>query len=97
MAGREDASGNPIGGFGVHSSAMNGDDFLGDFNLNGGLISGHAKQTQKTHGTSPHGFRLHLNYDQIAAEFLEYFPPTNNFTCLRYVTYSPKDVATLQR
>jgi hypothetical protein len=97
MAGREDANGNPVGGFGVDDSAMTSSDRLGDFNLYGGIISGHAKQTQKTHGSTPHGFRLHLNYDQIAAEFLEYFPPTNAFTCLRYVTYSPKDVATLYR
>lgn len=97
MAGREDASGNPTGGFGVHSSAMESSDGLGDFNLYGGIISGHAKQTQRTHGSNPHGFRLHLNYDQVAAEFLEYFPPTNSFMCLRYVTYSPKDVATMQR
>jgi hypothetical protein len=95
MAGREDANGNPFGGFGVHSSARENNDYLGDFNLYGGIISGEAKQTQQTHGTTPHGFRLQLNYDQVAAEFLEYFPPTNTFTCLRYVTFSPKTVGTL--
>lgn len=87
MAGRIDGKGKSVGGFGAHSSAMENPDDLGDFNLYGGIISAQAKLTQQTVNGSAKGFRLHLNYDQIAAEFLEYFPPTNIFNCLRYVTY----------
>ena len=82
-----------IGGFGAHSTAMESGDGVGDFNLYGGIISALARQTQtgfaakgKTAAYNT-GFRLGLNYDEVAAQNLENFPITNNYTVLRYVTY----------
>lgn len=87
MAGRINSSGNEVGGFGAHSSAMNNDDNLGDFNLYGGIISATARKTQSFTGGDNNGFRLGLNYDKVAADYLKYFPPTNQYAVLRYVNY----------
>lgn len=88
MAGRLNG-GTSSGGFGAHNNAMQNGDGLGDFNLYGGIISALARKTQSNVGGSNHGFRLGLNYDPIAAEYLENFPVTNTYAVLRYVTYTP--------
>ena len=88
MAGRM-YNGNERGAFQTRSNDMEWSDGLGDFNLYGGLISAKSGQTQRTDGNNPRGFRLNLNYDAVAAEFLQYFETTNVFTPLRYVTYHP--------
>ncbi len=94
MAGRNvtDVHGNVVvqGGFGSDKTAMYSNDRLGDFNLYGGVISGVSRQTQKNSGGHNNGFRLNLNYDEIAATFLRYFPQTNQYKALRYVTYQPE-------
>lgn len=89
MAGRTKTNGDIEGGFGSHNNAMDGDDNLGDFNLYGGVISGVARKTQNYSGGDNNGFRLHLNYDPIAAAFMRFFPPVPQFRPLRYVTFSP--------
>ena len=88
MAGRM-KNGSERGAFQARSNDMEWNDGLGDFNLYGGLISAKSGQTQRTDGNNPRGFRLNLNYDAVAAEFLQYFETTNVFTPLRYVTYHP--------
>ena len=86
MAGRKVSSTKVDGGFGADASAMKSDDDLGDFNLFGGIISGNARSTQTPNGGSTDGFRLNLNYDEIAAMNLENFPRTNLYSVVRYVT-----------
>jgi hypothetical protein len=91
MAGKDGG----IGGFGAHDRAMDSDDGLGDFNLFGGIISSVARRTQRGHsGGFTTGFRLGLNYDPIAAEFLENFPTTNVYSVLRYVSVSTDSTMT---
>lgn len=87
MAGTDGA----VGGFGAHDSTMDSNDGLGDFNLYGGVISSVARRTQRGYssgGGFTTGFRLGLNYDAVAAEFLENFPTTNVYSVLRYVSVS---------
>jgi hypothetical protein len=86
MAGRQLANGDVEGGFGSDGESMQSDDGLGDFNLFGGIISGNARSTQTgfSNGNSS-GFRMNLNYDEIAALNLENFPTTNNYSIARYV------------
>lgn len=86
MAGRKVSATKVDGGFGADASAMQSSDDLGDFNLFGGIISGNARSTQSQNGGSVDGFRLNLNYDEIAALNLENFPTTNQYSVVRYVT-----------
>ena len=89
MAGRKINSTTVNGGFGADNTAMQNGDGLGDFNLFGGIISGNARKTQTGYaGAGSHGFRLNLNYDEIAAMNLENFPRTNRYSVTRYVIFS---------
>jgi hypothetical protein len=87
MAGRKVDETTVDGGFGADPQSMKSDDDLGDFNLFGGIISGNARSTQlgKSDGTSD-GFRMNLNYDEVAALNLEDFPTTNTYSVVRYVS-----------
>ncbi|MGE0494130.1 MAG: hypothetical protein AB7S38_33275 [Vulcanimicrobiota bacterium] len=86
MAGKM-VNNTAVGGFQSHLDHMQSNDKLGDFNLYGGLITANLLPVQKayTGGTTANGFRQEFNYDWIAAQNLQNFPNTQNFTVLRYV------------
>lgn len=95
MAGTQLTNGNVDGGFGADSTAMQSNDGLGDFNLFGGIISGNARKTQTGYSSGVStGFRMNLNYDEIAAMNLENFPTTNNYSVTRYVNIGAGQLGT---
>lgn len=84
-----DSQGRPKvrGGFGVAGNDQNNNDGLGLIRLFGGIIQANGKKTYTNHGSNQDGYAMELNYDSIAAENLENFPQTSEYSIVRYVEH----------